>query len=241
MQSIRTLTMSDLRNLNRDSLLRLMVIYPWIIALLLRWVLPFMVEGFADQFDLRPYYGILTSFFSIMLMPQIFGCVIGFMLLDERDEGTLTVLQVTPLTLERYLTYKLAVPFIVAVIAVYIFVPVVGLVQLPYAPLLPIALVAALEAPMIALLLASLATNKVQGVAVMKGMSLIFIAPLIAYFTPQPWELLWGIFPTYWPVRAFWALLEGEAWWPYVVVGLAVHLFYLALLWRRFERALSRP
>lgn len=240
MQSIRTLTMTDLRNLNRDSLLRLMVIYPWLLALVLRWVIPFAVEGFVDQFDLRPYYGLLTSFFSILLMPQIFGCVIGLMLLDERDEGTLTVLRVTPLTLERYLVYKLAVPVLVAMVAVYIFVPVVGLVQLPYGPLLPIALVAALEGPLIALLLASLATNKVQGVAVMKGMSLLSIAPVIAYFTPQPWEWLWGVFPTYWPVRAFWALLAGEAWWPYVVIGLVVHLLYLALLWRRFERALSR-
>lgn len=240
MGHFRSLTLADIRNVNRDSLLRLILIYPWIMALLLRWALPFMAEGFADRFDFRAYYGLLTSFFSIMLMPQLFGYVIGFMLLDERDDGTLQALRVTPLSLDRYLVYKLAVPVVVSVAAVYIFVPVVGLVTVPFAPLLPIAFVAALEAPIFALLLASLAANKVQGLAVMKGLSLVLVAPMVAYFVPEPWQWLFGLSPTYWPLKAFWQVLAGGPWWPTVVIGLSANAALLLLLLRRFKQILAR-
>ncbi len=240
MSLFRSLTLADIRNVNRDSLLRLILIFPWIIAVLLRWVLPFMAEGFADRFDFRIYYGLLTSFFSIMLMPQLFGYVIGFMLLDERDDGTLQALRVTPLSLNRYLVYKLTVPVLMSVVAVYIFVPVVGLVTLPYAPLLPIALVAALEGPIFALLLSSLATNKVQGLAVMKGLSLVLVAPMVAYFVPEPWQWFFSLAPTFWPLKAFWQLLAGEPWWPTVILGLVINGTILLLLLRHFKHVLAR-
>jgi fluoroquinolone transport system permease protein len=240
MNTLTSLTIADVRNINRDSLLRFMLVYPWIIAVALRWVIPFVANGLADQFDVRPYYGMLTSFFGTLLLPQLFGFVIGFMLLDERDDGTLTALRVTPLSLPRYLAYRLVVPVLVSVGAVYVFVPVVGLVDAPYAPLLPIALVAALMAPIFALLLASLAANKVQGLAVMKGLSLLLVTPILAWFAPEPWQWLFGIAPTFWPVKAFWQLLAGESWQLTVVLGLVVNGALLCLLVRRFQRIIAR-
>lgn len=240
MTLFRSLTLADIRNVNRDSLLRLILIYPWIIAILLRWVLPFMAEGLADRIDIRLYYGVLTSFFSIMLMPQLFGYVIGFMLLDERDDGTLLALRVTPLSLNRYLVYKLAVPVLMSVAAVYIFIAVVGLITVPFAPFLPIALLAAVEGPIFALLLASLAANKVQGLAVMKGLSLILVAPLVAYFVAEPWQWLFGLAPTFWPIKAFWQVLAGEAWWFTVILGFIINGSTLLLLLRHFKHVLGR-
>jgi fluoroquinolone transport system permease protein len=240
MSLFRSLTLADIRNVNRDSLLRLILIYPWIMAVLLRWVLPFMAGGFADRFDFQIYYGLLTSFFSVMLMPQLFGYVIGFMLLDERDDRTLHALRVTPLSLNRYLVYKLTVPVLMSIAAVYIFVPVVGLVTLPYAPLLPIAVVAALTGPIFALLLSSLAANKVQGLAVMKGLSLVLVAPMVAYFVPEPWQWLFGFAPTFWPLKAFWQVLAGEPWWPTMILGLLVNGSILLLLLRHFQHILDR-
>jgi fluoroquinolone transport system permease protein len=240
MSVLGSLTIADVRNINRDSLLRLMLVYPWTMAVALRWVIPFAAEGLADQFDVRPYYGMLTSFFGTLLLPQLFGFVIGFMLLDERDDGTLTALRVTPLSLQRYLVYKLVVPVVVSIAAVYIFVPVVGLVDVPYAPLLPITLVAALMGPIFALLLASLAANKVQGLAVMKGLSLLLVTPVLAWFVAEPWQWLFGVAPTFWPVKAFWQLLAGEPWGLTVLLGLVYNGALLWLLVRRFQRIIAR-
>ena len=240
MNALRSLTLADIRNVNRDSLLRLMLLYPLVMAVVLRWLLPFMAAGLAEVFDVRPYWGVLTSFFGTLLIPQLFGYVIGFMLLDERDDGTLTALRVTPLSLNRYLFYKLAVPVVTSIAAVYIFVPVVGLVTVPYAPLLPIALVAACTGPLFALLLAALAGNKVQGLVMMKGLSLVMAAPLLAYFAPEPCHWLFGLAPTFWPVKAFWQVLAGHRWWPTVVLGLFYNGLLLLLLLHHFKRVLGR-
>ena len=39
----------------------------------------------------------------LMTAPGIVGMVVGFLLLDERDERTLSALRVTPLSMRRYL------------------------------------------------------------------------------------------------------------------------------------------
>lgn len=41
---------------------------------------------------------------------MVFGVVTGFLLLDERDDRTLTALQVTPLPLRAYIFYRVTVP-----------------------------------------------------------------------------------------------------------------------------------
>ena len=58
-------------------------------------------------FDLRPYYDAFMGYFLVSLAPMMFGIVIGFLLLDECDDNTLMALQVTPLSLNNYLLYRL--------------------------------------------------------------------------------------------------------------------------------------
>ncbi len=244
MRNLAALTLGDLRNIRRDPLLSLLAFYPWIIALVLRWLIPFLAAGLASapalQFDLQPYYGLLTSFFSTLLVPQLIGYMAGFLLLDERDDGTLTALRVTPLPLAGYLLQKLLLPVLLSALAVYIFVPVVDLVTVSYWPLLPIAGVAALTAPIFALLLAAFASNKVQGLAVMKGLSLLLVSPIAAYFVPSPWQWLFGFSPTFWPAKAFWQLIDGSPWWPTLLGGLLLNSLLLWWLLRRFQGALDQ-
>ena len=61
------------------------------------------------------------------------------------------------------------------------------------------------------LLLASFAVNKVQGFALMKATGILWLPPLLAWFVGLPWQLLFGIFPTYWPVKLFWMLTGNDA------------------------------
>ncbi|MEZ4715260.1 MAG: hypothetical protein R2851_04110 [Caldilineaceae bacterium] len=114
-----------------------------------------------------------------------------------------------------------------------------NLIDVPVLELLPISLVAALGVPIFTLILATVAGNKVQGFAVMKAGRLLSGA-LRGLVYLEPWQGLIGVFPTYWPVKAFWVMLDGGNWWAYVGLGLLVNLVWLGVLLRRFNKVVYR-
>jgi fluoroquinolone transport system permease protein len=221
-RSVCALGPIEMKSLQRDPLLRWLLFLPVLIAVVLRCGVPFARARLLEQlaFDLQPYYPLLMSFI-VVTMPLLVGFVIGFLLLDQRDERTLVALQVTPLSLNGYLVYRLSAPMIASSLISLVVLPMTGLMELAYWQFFLITLAAAPIAPLIALLLAAIAQNKVQGFALSKGMGVILVPPLVAYFVAMPWQLAYAIAPTYWPVKLYWLLQAGEpGWLVFLVAGL---------------------
>lgn len=236
---IKSLGPTDLRSVQRDSLLSWMVGAPVFISLVLRFLVPEISKLlWAElEFDLVPYYPMIVGYYFIMI-PVIFGLIIGFLLLDERDDHTLTALQVTPLSMNNYLLYRISIPVILSVVLTIICFPITGLVSYTWPPVLLAAVMSAILAPVIALVLAAFASNKVTGFAVMKGMSGILLLPLAAYLIGNPWHLFFGILPTYWPVKVYWLASEGATSWHYFLAGALYELLCLWALLKRFNRVI---
>jgi fluoroquinolone transport system permease protein len=234
----------DLRNVRRDPLLGWIVAMPLLVALLLRLAIPPLTTTLRAQlgFDLTPFYPVILSYFVIMMLPLIVGMVIGFLLLDERDDGTLTALQVTPLALPSYLAYRVLVPMGITIALLFVAFPLAGLGTLNFGHIFISALVAAPLAPLIALTLAALAQNKVQGFAVLKGLGGALSAPpVLGYFVRSTWHWAFGLFPTFWPMKVYWVLDAGEPnAWLFVAIGLTYQGLLLALLMRRFDQVMHR-
>lgn len=241
-RAIRGLVPIDAKSIGRDPLLRWMVVMPVLMALLLRSLVPVVTARLQEQyaFALEPYYVLITSFMSL-LAPMMAGIVIGFLLLDQRDDGTLAALQVTPLSLNGFLIYRIGVLLIFSVVMTLIAVPLVGLVEIHPLAVLLVAVVASPLAPIYALILVCFATNKVQGFALMKAVGTLSWPPIIAYFLPTFWQWVMGIVPQFWPVKLFWMLATGEdGYGLYVVVGLAYQGLLVMLFLRRFDRIVRR-
>ena len=241
---IRALAPIDAKSIRRDSYLGWALLLPLGIAALVRWGVPWLTDWLAVSldFDLVPYYVLITSYAAALMVPLLIGQLLGFLLLDERDDDTLTALLVTPLPLEDYLAYRIGLPLIGCTLLVMLAVLATDLVRLPFTLLGPVALLYALEAPMLTLLMASVCENKVQGFALVKAVG---AAPLLAaasHFLEEPWQYAAGVIPTFWPLKAFWLASEGSSaeFWGVFAVGLAVHVALLALLLRHFSRVLHR-
>ncbi|MFP3854078.1 MAG: hypothetical protein ACLFWD_07270 [Anaerolineales bacterium] len=241
--AIRSLGPIDLRSVRRDSLLSWMVFMPLFLGVFIRLAVPPLRNRLLELlgFDLAPYYPVIISYFLIMLTPMVFGMLIGFLLLDERDDDTLQALQVTPLTMSAYLAYRLAVPMLLSVAMIFVIFPLAGLVRMAAGPLLLVAVVAAPIAPLIALFLASFAENKVEGFALVKAVGGVLVLPVVAYFLPGNWELLFGVMPTYWAIKVFWLLDAGRTGvWIFALTGLIYQAVLVSLLRRRFQKVLHR-
>lgn len=240
---LRSLGPIDLRGIRRDSMLSWMIVMPILCALLLRWAVPPLTEALILRygFNLEPYYPVLLSYFFVAMSPIIFSVLIGFLLLDEKDDQTLTALQITPLSLNSYIAYRVAVPVILTIVLMFVIFPLANLGSLGFGALLLTAISAAPMSPMFAMYLASMAQNKVQGFALTKLSGFVLFLPILAYFIDSGWEFAFGIIPTYWPLKVYWTFAAGEPGaWLYVLVAVLYQSFVTWLFIRRFNKTMHR-
>lgn len=96
-------------------------------------------------------------------------------------------------------------------------------------------------APLFALYLAAFAQNKVQGFALMKLSGIMLMLPVVAFFVQSPWELAFGVIPTYWMVKVYWMLEGGQPGvWLYALVALLYQSIGIGVLARRFDTVMHR-
>ena len=228
--NLANLYLNDFRNIRRDPILIYGLLGPLIAMLVTRLFVP-QVEQLPSE-----YYSYI-AIFTILISPIVFGFIAGFILLDEKDDNVLMALKVLPISTVAFVTHRMifsvTFSFIYTIIAVLI---LSNLVFIPISSIFPIAILIAIEAPIIALILFTFSENKVEGVALLKGLNFVFILiPVAALFIPSRLQYLAGVIPMFWPAKAFVEVVSGSAdIWSYVLLGVVVHLFYLGGLLRRF-------
>jgi fluoroquinolone transport system permease protein len=231
-----TLGGNDLRLLRRDGLLLYALIAPVVLAVITRWATPLLAQRLAPDFDLVPYYSAFVGML-LLVLPQIFGMMASFFILDERDEQVLLALRTTPLPAHTYVVYRVASAMALCFGGAYPMVVIAGLVPIPWLGLLPVALLLALNAPIIALVVATFAENKVKGLAIVKGLGLVIALPVLVLFVDQRWEPLFWLVPSYWPFKVWLLALADDArLWLYALAGVVYNALLLLGLLRRFSR-----
>jgi fluoroquinolone transport system permease protein len=220
-----------------------MIFLPLLSALILRWAIPPLTNSLLANydFDLRPYYPVILAYFLVVMAPITFAVLTGFLLLDEKDDRTLTALQVTPLPLNSYIAYRVAIPVILTVVLMFLTFPLAGLGSLSVGDVLIVALAAAPMSPMFAMFLASQAQNKVQGFALMKMSGFLLFLPILSYFVDSRWQFAFGIIPTYWPMKVYWTLAaNGEGVWWMALIAIAYQSAVAFIFIRRFNRVMTQ-
>jgi fluoroquinolone transport system permease protein len=227
---------ADTTRITRDPFLLFMIGYPWLLVLLLREVLPWLNARLADRVTLSDYYPIAACLVAL-LVPNAMGIVLGFQLVEEKDEGSLVAVAVTPLSLDQYFLYRTTVYALVSLPLVVVLHELLGAVRLAPGELALVALVSLPVVPLMALVIAGYAGNQVEAFAVAKGSGFLFTGPLASFFIPRPWDAVVGILPTYWPIKAYFAAAEGSHGW--LALAAIVSLLYCSLggvlLYRRFR------
>jgi len=237
----RTLGRADLKNIRRDDLLAWIWFLPIVLAVALRFLVPWLQMTLSVQlnFELTPYYDLIASFF-MSLSPMMSGMIVGFLLLDERDDQTLAALLVTPMPLATYLSYRISVPLALGFLITVAAYPLTGLPAVPFSDLIIVGAVASFNGPITALILATFAENKVTGFAMIKILNAINIIPIVAYFFDEPIQLLAGLVPVYWTMKITWLAVAGADYALYAVVGIIANTLLLWWLLKAFGRVMRR-
>lgn len=236
MNTLLLLSRQDFTATFRDPIFKGLLVFPLLAFALVRWVLPVVVANFPV---LAPYQPVILMW-ACLQSATMFGFIYGFLFLEEKEEHVFQVLRVVPVSTFRLLASRLLVGFVVSSVVNFFLLRLGGIVALPLWQEVLLAAHFSLMAPLMALLLGTFAQNKIEGMAQMKIVNLLFMLPGLLYILPQPLVHLTAIVPTYWSFRSLEMAAAGEeGFWLFFAGGLLYYGLLLGLVNRRFQRQLA--
>lgn len=201
-----TFLISELKKWIRDPMMRFMLFYPLLFGVIGRYILPAIAETSDFSITANADYIVTTL---TMITPLVFGALVGFSILEDRDDHIISSIQVTPLTFNQFMSFRLIVVFFFSFIAC-IFVmwfPDIG--DLSWGNILTIAFLASFSAPLTGLIINILSHNKIEGFAIMKLLGMIIVLPVISLFFNDAKELFFAIIPAFWPAKMISSVIRG--------------------------------
>lgn len=233
---LKKLLKHELKNIFRDKMYTFLAIYPIIMAVIAYFLVPYLEEnspGLASD---------IVVLVFILLNGFMFGAITGFTLLDDQDDKVLLSLRITPISVKYYVLLKLVISYLLGIFATFILLLLSGfLASSTFLDITYIIILTPLQGPLFALLINSLASNKVEGFVIMKLSGIILLIPIAALFLTKWTELFLGIIPGFWTSRIIsMQLIEQDYFlkysFIYFILGIFVHLVVGYLLFKLYQR-----
>ncbi len=213
----------DIRIMLREPIMLLFAVLPLFLMILFRFGLPLAAKILFEKtgFNLS-LYNIYFFAMIIAVTPYMSGALAGFLMLDEKDGNVLDLILVTPGGFSGYLFSRMLIPMALSMIyMVPAFVLFKGYYQNPW--IIPgIGLMVVMDSIIIALLLFSIAANKVQGLTVAKGLGILMLPMFFDLFGNKFLDLIGYLTPFYW---VYTYIRDGEFY--MLAIGIIIHLIWL--------------
>lgn len=190
-----------LRQLQRDIMLLVITITPFLSGVIFRFGIPMaerLLTGYFGKEAILTSYYELFDLFLIILTPYMLNFVVAMVILEETDDHMTVYLAVTPLGKVGYLFSRLGVTGIISFPISIIVYLLFHISHIEILMLTGIALAGAVHGAVAALLIVSLSTNKVEGMAVGKMASLLSLGALAPYFVTGKVQYFVSVLPSFW-------------------------------------------
>jgi len=227
----------ELKKWIRDPMVAFLLIYPVILALAVRFGVPFAENKFG--FPLTSYNHIIIG--ALLLFTTVLtGTVIAFSILDDRDDKILYAVDVSPVSFDTFIGLRFFMCFILTYISCILAIWIAGIAVPLYAMLL-ISISISLFSSLSAMFINCFSNNKIEGFAVMKGGGSIIIFPIVAMFFTDKKEFFFGFEPNFWTVKALGVAMQPNmdfnlSFGLYYTIGLVFVIALNFLIYKTFKR-----
>lgn len=191
--------------MRRDMMLFAACLAPILIGFVFRFAVPFLEAVLTEWFHMPeiifPYYKLIDILFA-MLSPAMFCFVSAMVSLEEMDEKTAVYLFITPLMKTGYLSARFGVPSVAAFLVTIILLPVFKLTALLPVDILLLAAGGTLQGIIAALLILTISSNKLEGMAVAKLSALTILGTVIPFFIQNNLQYILSPLPSFWIGKA---------------------------------------
>lgn len=227
----------ELKNIVRDKMYAFFMIYPIIIGIVAYYLIPYLRE------DVGVLIANIVSLLFVLMTSFMFGAITGFTLLDDQDDHVLYSLKITPIKVRDYIVIKLFFSYFLGFIATLLLVLITRLFESSIMNIIGISLLAALQAPMLALLINAFASNKVEGFVFMKATGILVMIPIASLFLTNWTELFLGIVPGFWVARLVsMSMIPSDYFlneFGYYLLGYIVNIGLIWLLFNKYKHRIQ--
>lgn len=235
MKKVAPIAIADVKNIRHDPMLLLAFIGPIILITVYQVGGPIALSFFQQKFDFNiAVYSKIIFLVFLLLLPLLTGMVGGFLMLEERDLQLISYYSITPLGKKGYLFYRLISPFVMTIVAVFLFFRLASVVEVSILWSVIIACIVSLLAPLFSLFLVAYATTRVDGFALSKMASFLITAPFILFFVPKGMQWLAGVLPTFWIVKFIESVWNNSG--QSILYGMCALFIHLLILWYFYRK-----
>jgi fluoroquinolone transport system permease protein len=226
----------ELKHMTRDQMYVFFLFFEVVLIATASILLPYLES---EVSLLASHLALITL---LLMSGIIFGAISGFSMLDDADDGVLFSLKVTPISTMYFVSVKLSMTFIFSLIATTALLFITGLLtELSLLNAIMIVLLSSLQAPFIALIMATFSSNKVEGFVIMKLTGLTLIGPIVSLFLTDWTELLLSIFPGFFPSRMLMMEITNISYTfsspiMYFIIGCIVNGLFITFLFRMYQK-----
>lgn len=227
----------ELKNIVRDKMYAFFMIYPIIIGIVAYYLIPYLRE------DVGVLIANIVSLLFVLMTSFMFGAITGFTLLDDQDDHVLYSLKITPIKVRDYIVIKLFFSYFLGFLATLLLVLITRLFESSIMNIIGISLLAALQAPMLALFINAFASNKVEGFVFMKATGILVMIPIASLFLTNWTELFLGIVPGFWVARLVsMSMIPSDYFlneFGYYLLGYIVNIGLIWLLFNKYKHRIQ--
>ena len=231
MKRILSSTIQVFKQIKSDPMMFAACFTPFVMGALIKFGIPFL-ERITD-FSLQAHYPIFDLLLSIMA-PVLLCFAFAMITLEEIDDKVSRYFSITPLGKSGYLFTRLGVPSIISAVIAFIVLLLFSLEKLSIGMTICLALLGSVQAIIVSLMIITLSSNKLEGMAVTKLAALTLLGIPAPFFIDSYYQFSVGFLPSFWVAKA----MQNETV-LYFSIGLMVALVWYYFLTKRLFRKLA--
>ena len=224
---------SDLKMIMRDPIMALLFFVPLMIGiifkLIIHFLLPLILENMSLSLHLEPYLLSMT----LLMTPYMLGVVMGFMMLDDKDDNIIDLVMVTPYGRRAYLFNRILFISLFTFVYTIITYFILGLVHINIFALLYISVLLSVFAASIGLLFYKIAGDKIIGLTYAKILNIVIVFVFSDFIKANWFVYVAVMFPTFWITRL---ITDPGIASNYILAGVVVTIWFLGMSIGTMER-----
>ncbi len=223
MKKYLSLLRYEFKTIVKERMNVFMLFYPFLMLVITAYLLPAIIAKTGAGDSQGTAITLLIAFVMLLgVGGYVMGAMLGFSLLENRDEKTILNISVTPITVSGYVVFKVIYTYVLSFLGNLIMVgglkllasdkyvvtfggQTIGLLDnFDLGRIIIFALVNSFLVPVVAAIVGGFAKNKIEGFAMMKTGALFIMIPDLTLIPELQggWQYVLGITPNFWGLKA---------------------------------------